>query len=137
MLQNIQKWELAPKNITWLTRTGEKQRKVIWCSGRSASSYQISFERSHSIFPCPFSGQLIVLLSVSFVDFSYFWNQWIIGIWITKQGAYRQQNWNKRYNYEKLATVFSICFFFYINSFKTKIFIYDFEAFKFHWIFYL
>lgn len=94
MLQNIQKWELAPKNITWLTRTGEKQQKVIWCSGRSTSSYQISFERSHSIFPCPFSGQLIVLLSVSFVDFSYFWNQRIIGIRITQQRAYRQQNWN-------------------------------------------
>jgi len=91
MLQNIQKMRTGPPKITWLTRTGEKQQKVIWWSGRSASSYQISFE-SHGIFPRPFSSQLIILFSISFVDFSYFWNKRIIRVRITQQGAYRQQN---------------------------------------------
>jgi len=39
---------------------------------------------SHGVFPCPLTRQFCVLVPISFKYSGDFWDQWIIGIWITQ-----------------------------------------------------
>jgi len=43
-----------------------------------------SLAQSHRVFPCPLTRQFCVLVPVCFEYSGDFWDQWIIGIWITQ-----------------------------------------------------
>jgi hypothetical protein len=94
----MRSWRFHHADLKWITRmtnwfdwkvTLEVRIKVL-CTILQTSC------TSHCVFPGPLCCNIYIFWSVSLVYSCYIWYKWVIGIRITQQRTYGQQNWKRK-----------------------------------------